>query len=261
MSQTYHPEKYWDQVAKHISSRNDSKLIAGDDEPYYRYKRKKFLELLNSLDFANKKILEFGSGPGGNLAYLYALGCNDLTGVDISNQMIKLSGQLLKGKNIQLQKINNTKLPFDDGSFDLVFTSTVLQHNTNEQELKKIIVEICRVSKNEVYLFERIEKKIKGHESNLGRPVKFYAQLMRENDFELIQTQSLKIQASYYICGFIRKAFNSNSRKEGEHLSPISVFIEKIILPFTIILDKIIPSKRDVTLLSFKKIITSIDAS
>ncbi len=253
MSQAYHPETYWDQVAKTLAKRDDLKLIAGDSDPYYRYKRQQFLKLLSSLNFTDKKVLEFGSGPGGNLAHLHALGCKNLTGVDISSKMLELSNQLLDGKNIRLVKIDDAKLPFEKDSFEIVFTSTVLQHNPDEDELMKIISEICRVSKNEVYLFERIEKRIKGHESNLGRPVNYYANLMYKNGFQLEQQKSLKIQASYYTCGFIRKVFNSRSRKEGEALSKLSVFLEKMMLPFTIQLDKLIPSKRDVTLLKFKK--------
>ncbi len=253
MNQSYHPETYWDQVAQNISSRSDLKLIAGDDEPYYRYKRKKFLALLDTLNFSQKTVLEFGSGPGGNLEHLYSKGCNSITGVDISGEMILLSRKILAGKNIETIKIDSFKLPFTDGKFDIVFTSTVLQHNTDETELQKMVDEICRVSNKEVYLFERIENRIKGHESNLGRPIKFYAQLMRKNGFKLIRIQSLNIQASYYACGFIRKVFNSSSRKEGEQLSKLSIFLEKIVLPFTSILDKMIPSKRDVTLLRFQK--------
>ncbi len=252
MSQSYHPETYWDQVALNISTRNDLKLIAGDDEPYYRYKRKKFLELFDTLNFSQKSVLEFGSGPGGNLAHLQLKSCKSITGVDISGEMIALSKKILVDKNIETIKIDSGKLPFTDDKFDIVFTSTVLQHNTNEEELRQIINEICRVSRKEVFLFERIERIIKGHVSNLGRPVEFYAQLMNENGFKLIQTQSLKIQASYYTCGLIRKIFNQSSRKEGERLSKPSIILQKMVLPFTIILDKIIPSKRDVTLLRFK---------
>jgi SAM-dependent methyltransferase len=253
MSQTYHPETYWDQVAQNISARNDMKLIAGDDEPYYRYKRKKFLELFDTLNFSQKTVLEFGSGPGGNLAHLRSKSCKSITGVDISGEMITLSKIILADKNIETIKIDSGKLPFADDKFDIVFTSTVLQHNTNEEELQQIVEEICRVSSEEIFLFERIEKIIKGHESNLGRPIKFYSQLMHKNGFKLIQIQSLKIQASYYICGFIRKAFNSSARKEGERLSKSSIILQKMVLPLTTILDKIIPSKRDVTLLRFEK--------
>ena len=45
----YNPETYWSEVAKRIKSRKGKNIIAGDDEPFYRYKRKKFLKMLNSL--------------------------------------------------------------------------------------------------------------------------------------------------------------------------------------------------------------------
>lgn len=60
----YHPEPYWSEVAQKIKTREGVNVIAGDDEPYYRYKRKRFLKLLNSVDFAGKSVLEIGSGPG-----------------------------------------------------------------------------------------------------------------------------------------------------------------------------------------------------
>ena len=253
MTQSYNPEIYWDKVAKKIALRNDFKIIAGDDEPYYRYKRKRFLELLDTIDFSHKKVLEIGSGPGGNLNHLNSKGCKSITGVDISNQMVELSKQLLQGLEINIIKTNGRDLPFENNSFDLVFTSTVLQHNTDENRLFSIIREICRVSKNEVYLFERIESKLKGHESNLGRPINYYAELFRINGFKFTQSKSLKIQASFYVCGLIRKAFDFKSRAEGEPLSRISIFFEKIVLPISSFLDKFIPSKRDLTLLKFEK--------
>lgn len=253
MNQSYNPERYWDEVAKNISSRRDLKLIAGDDEPFYRYKRKRLLEMIDTIDFSGKAILEVGCGPGGNLDYIWSKGVRKITGVDISTQMIALAKQLLKGKAIEVLKINGRDLPFEAGSFDVVFTSTVLQHNTNESHLGKLIQEICRVSRQEVYLFERVESTIKGHESNLGRPVAYYARLFKENGFALQQTRSLPIQASFYACGIIRKLFNSRKRKEGEPLSRISLVLEQLILPVTTLLDKLIPSNRDLTLLKFSR--------
>lgn len=133
MTKPYNPELYWNAVAENISSRQDLKIIAGDDEPYYRYKRRRFLELLNTINFSDKTVLEIGSGPGGNLAFIYEKDCEKIVGVDISQQMVDLSKQLLTGKNIDVIKINGKDLPFADKSFDIVFTSTVLQHNTNER--------------------------------------------------------------------------------------------------------------------------------
>jgi ubiquinone/menaquinone biosynthesis C-methylase UbiE len=254
MTKSYNPEAYWDNVAENIHSRKDLKTIAGDDEPYYRYKRRRFLELINSIDFSDKTVLEIGSGPGGNLDFIFAKGCKKITGVDISQQMVLLSKELLAGKDIDILKINGTVLPFPDNVFDIVFTSTVLQHNTDEEELLQLIKEICRVAKEEVLLVERIESKIKGHETNLGRPIEYYETLLRENGFELTGSQSLPIQASYFVCGVIRKLFNRGDRKEGEPLSRLSIALENITLTVTPVLDKVVPGKRDVMLLKFKRI-------
>lgn len=254
MTKPYNPETYWDNVAENISFRQDLKIIAGDDEPYYRYKRRRFLELLDSINFSDKTVLEIGSGPGGNLAFIYDKGCRKITGVDISQQMVSLSKQLLIGKDIDVIKINGKDLPFTDKYFDIVFTSTVLQHNTNEDLLHQLISEICRVSKREVLLFERIESKVKGHESNIGRPISYYETILKANNFKLTEKSSLPIQVSYFVCGTIRKVFNRRNRKEGEPLSPLSVALQKIILPITSVLDRLVPSNRDVMLLKFVRV-------
>ena len=87
----YHPEPYWSDVAKRIKARKGKNVIAGDDEPYYRYKRERFLDLLNEVDFKGKTVLEIGSGPGGNLKALLAKAPRSLTGVDISPDMVELA--------------------------------------------------------------------------------------------------------------------------------------------------------------------------
>ncbi len=236
-----------------IKSRGDIKVIAGDDEPYYRYKRKRFLQLLDSINFTDREVLEIGSGPGGNLDYIRSKGCRRLCGADISSQMVSLAQELLKGKGVEIFKTNGTELPFEAGAFDTVFTSTVLQHNTNEDNLIRLINEICRVTRDEVLLFERIESRIKGHESCLGRPIPYYAKLMGSNGLKLVQTKPMPLQASYYVCGAIRKLLNPRTRMEGEPLTPFSIALERILLPITSILDLAIPSRRDVMLLRFKR--------
>jgi ubiquinone/menaquinone biosynthesis C-methylase UbiE len=253
MNQPYHPEAYWDKVAGNISERDDVKFIAGDDEPYYRYKRKRFIELLDRLDLKGKSVLEIGSGPGGNLLHLSTKNCKRLAGADISSRMIELARKQLEGKNVEVFKTNGHELPFPDRSFDLIFTSTVLQHNTDEKLLAALVNEIARVAAGEVVLFERIEAKIKGHETNLGRPVDYYQSLFEPQGFLLTQTVSMPIQASYYACGMIRKVFNSSMRKEGEPLSKTSLVLENVVLPITRFMDHIIPSRRDVMMLHFKK--------
>jgi SAM-dependent methyltransferase len=252
-NEDYQPERYWDKVAENIGGRDDMKPIAGDDEPYYRYKREQFLKLLNKIDFEGKKVLEVGSGPGANLEFLTRKGCKEIVGVDISGKMIELSKRILRNKNVQVRKIDGYFLPFDDSYFDIVFTSTVLQHNTNETQLKSLIKSICDVSDSEVIIFERIERKIVGHGTNLGRPVQYYKMLFKDQGYTLIETKFLPIQASYFFCGTIRKLFNRRDRNEGEPVSKISFLLESIVLPISSLIDRVVPSKRDLGMLRFKK--------
>ena len=250
----YHPEEYWSEVGQRIETRdNGNNIIAGDDEPYYRYKRKEFLKLLNGVDFDSKSVLEIGHGPGGNLLEIWNNHKpSSLNGVDISEQMVKLAKNKIP-KEVHVQKINGTKLPFQDNEFDIVFTATVLQHNTDENMLKQLMAEISRVSKDKVILFERIDPKITGDELCLGRPVSYYSEIMSKYGFDLESTEFINIRTSYYVCGAIRKGLNSKNRKEGESLNAISVFLQQATLPFTSILDKIFKSNKDVGRLIFKK--------
>jgi ubiquinone/menaquinone biosynthesis C-methylase UbiE len=253
MDNNYYPEPYWDEVAQQISDRPDNNIIAGDDEPYYRYKRKLFLRWLDLVDLSEKSVLEIGSGPGGNLVYLSTKGCKELAGTDISSNMIAMATKSLAGKQVKLVKTDGISLPFEDNHFDIIFTSTVLQHNTNEAQLALLIKDICRVARDEVIIFERIGKKISGHETNIGRPVSYYSSLFSQHGFALTSTALLKIRASYYVCGTIRKLFNRKQRKEGEPITKVSYVLQKVSLPVTMLLDKIIPGK-DLGVLKFKNI-------
>jgi len=252
----YHPEPYWSDVAKRIKSRSGKNVIAGDDEPYYRYKRKQFLALLKEVDFKGKNVLEIGSGPGGNLKELLSLSPAKLTGADISNDMIELAKSNLP-ESVSLVKTNGTTLPFADRSFDYVFTATVLQHNTDEQMLEQLINEICRVSAEQVFIFESIHPKLIGDELCYWRPVSYYEKLFSKNGFKLSSTKFINIRVSYYVSGAIRKVLNPKSRDEGEPLNGVSIFLENATLPLTSFLDKVFGSKKDIARLTFKRKINS----
>jgi ubiquinone/menaquinone biosynthesis C-methylase UbiE len=247
----YHPEKYWTEVGKRIASREEGQnVVAGDDEPYYRYKRERFLEMLNEVDFAQKSVLEIGSGPGGNLIEVAKKQPKRLVGADISAQMIDLARNKVP-KNVELIKVNGLELPFEDKTFDIVFTATVLQHNTDETMLKALMKEISRVSRKQVFLFERIENEIIGDELCYGRPISYYSSVMQSEGFKLATESFINIRTSYYVSGAIRKGLNAKSRQEGEPLNGISVALQNLTLPFTKQLDKIFTSHKDIAKMEF----------
>ena len=250
-SQEYHPEIYWSDVAKRTSQRKDG-IIAGDDEPFYRYKRLKFLQQLHQINFTDKKILEIGPGPGGNLSEIWKHNPLELVGADISSDMIDYARSHLSPE-INLIKINGIDLPFSQDYFDITLTVTVLQHNTNENMLKQLLSSICRCTKGEIYLFERIEKTVKGTSLNMGRPISYYEKIMKEHEFELQSINFLNVAASYYMAGMTRKLLNSPHRQEAEPLSSISLAIQRLLLPITKSIDPLINSQREFAQLKFKK--------
>lgn len=248
----YHPEPYWGEVAQRIAQRKGGSIIAGDDEPYYRYKRLQFLKLLKQLPVQHKKVLEVGFGPGGNLAELSALGPLELHGADISREMVELAKQTL-GNKAQLVKVDGAQLPYADAYFDLVFTATVLQHNTDDRMLRILVKEICRVSGKDVFIFERIEKQVKGNLLCLGRPIEDYEKLFAKSGFHLVEAQFLDIQVSHLVLSAVRKLFNRSSRLEGEPQSGFSIGLQKLLLPLTSKLDKWYKRKSNLGMLHFQK--------
>jgi len=248
----YQPEKYWDDVATNIEMRDNLEVIAGDDDPYYVYKRKLVMNVMQRLDWNKLNILEVGPGPGGNLEWMLQHGVSHVTGADLSARMIEIASERLKKySQVSIVKTDGSTLPFPDQSFDRAITVTVLQHITNNQILEELVKEICRTSKKEIVIFERIESQIKGHESNQGRPVDFYKKMFADNGFALLTVEYLPLQASFYACGAIRKVLQRNKHTEGKLQSGLVYAMQKAILPFTKLADRFIKSERDVAMLYF----------
>ena len=168
--------------------------------------------------------------------------------------MIKLASENLRVEKVELLKTDGTGLPLPDNVVDLALSVTVLQHNTDPEMFKLYLEEMCRVSRDKVILFERTETIENGDELNIGRSVSTFANIMEKKGFRLINTEYLKIHASYYVCGAIRKIFNPKSRIEREPLTNFSLLLEKLTLPVTSVIDRFWIQKREVTKMEFQKI-------
>lgn len=109
----------------------------------------KLFELLEFKPGMN--VLEFGCGTGATLADLYLIPGLNITGVDISNQMLRTAKQRLRFCGMQhhvtLKKISpNEKLPFADNCFDIVYTESVLAI-IDEREFPNLLNDILRILK------------------------------------------------------------------------------------------------------------------
>ncbi len=167
--------------------------------------------------------------------------------------MGKLARSILPA-GVELTKVNGTQLPFADRSFDIVFTATVLQHNTDEEMLKPLITEIARVAESAVYIFERIDDPIAGDELCLGRPVSYYEKLFAAGGLQLGEVEYINVDSSYLMAGVIRKGLNPKIREEGEPFNAVSLALQNVLLPLTKQLDKVFTKPHDLAKLEFRRV-------
>ncbi|WP_299767645.1 class I SAM-dependent methyltransferase [uncultured Dokdonia sp.] len=121
-------------------------------------------ELANSIKINGLDVLDVGCGLGGPCRMLADEYKCQTTGIDLSNEYIRTATKLselvnLKDKTTFIQG-NATELPFEDKTFDVVWTQHVQMNIPNK---KKFYSEINRVLKTDGYfLFYEILRKENG---------------------------------------------------------------------------------------------------
>ena len=117
-----------------------------DNVERHRYETQPFMRELMEFDsFKGKKLLEIGCGLGTDLLQ-FARGGAYVTAVDLTPRSIELVKKRfdLEGLPVDAQVADAERLPFEDGSFDAVYSFGVLHHTPNTQ---KAIDEVYRVLK------------------------------------------------------------------------------------------------------------------
>ncbi|MEW6095315.1 MAG: class I SAM-dependent methyltransferase [bacterium] len=105
----------------------------------------------NSIE--GKKILEIGSGFGGLIALANKKYSNQTYGVEPDKEIFQISLQVLEAYGININYVTNTRgenLPFEDATFDVVFSVNVLEH---VQHPNMVISEAIRVLKPGGYIY------------------------------------------------------------------------------------------------------------
>jgi SAM-dependent methyltransferase len=254
----YDVESYWSRVGREIAARQGSSLVAGDDNPFFRYKRKKFLKkFLHTINFDSKIVLEVGCGPGGNLLEIgQHRSPEKLLGVDISQTMIEIATGNLARHNVaaELYKVDGANLPFADRSIDLSYTVTVLQHNTDGTALKALVRQICRVTRGTIVLMEDTGSKgLSGTGSFIGRQVDVYTSVLSEHGFEMSECTYLHTRVSYLGWAVVSEIFLSKNHKEGEPIGTVPRTLTASLIPVTRILDDCFVEKRGLTKMVFNR--------
>jgi ubiquinone/menaquinone biosynthesis C-methylase UbiE len=93
-----------------------------------------------------KKALDYGCGGGRSTRFLKKLGF-ETTGVDISSDMIKESKT--RDQNGKYLQIKSGEIPFEDSTFDLIFSAIVFLEIPLKKEIEKVLNEMKRVLKKD----------------------------------------------------------------------------------------------------------------
>ena len=95
------------------------------------------------------RALDYGCGPGRSTRFLKSLGFSTV-GVDISHDMLEQAR--LRDPSGEYHDIQSGKIPFEDLSFDLIFSSFVFIEISSLDEIEKILLEMKRVLKRDGYI-------------------------------------------------------------------------------------------------------------
>lgn len=253
---SYDIESYWSRVAGEIRKRGAGNYVAGDDDPYFRYKRAKFLSLfLATLDVAGRRVLELGCGPGGNLLELARRGPASLVGIDISASMLDLARQTLEGHPVELKKTDGHHLPLEDRSIDLAYTVTVLQHNVDHAALSQVIAELCRVTAERIVIMEDTGTMLTASEGSTGiaRPIEAYRTECARHGFRLESATYLNLRHSRQVHAAIRQRLVPATHREGEPLGIAVKAMLTLALSITRRLDDRSRDTKDLTKMVFDR--------
>lgn len=137
--------------------------------------------------------LEVGCNAGNQLLLLQQMGYSNLSGVELQPYALEIAQQRLP--NVPLKPGSALSLPYEDSSFDVVFTSGVLIHIAPE-DLPCAMDEICRCTRSyiwgmEYYAATMTEVNYRGHSGLLWKMDYARRYLERFSDLELVREQRL----------------------------------------------------------------------
>ena len=126
---------FGDEARNYDSMRNSSptakKLIG--------LQKKALRRLLKNI--RGKKILDVACGTG---FFFSEYGKNKIYGIDISEEMLKIAKKIKNPHVVSLKKADATRIPFEDGFFDVVITSKFIMHTP---DYMNVFGEMARVTK------------------------------------------------------------------------------------------------------------------
>ena len=149
--------------------------------PYLHGRQGKVLDIISDLNLPKGiRCLELGCGGGQNAIKYSELGM-DVHGVDSSEELLKTAHELaLSESNLEFSKVDlNTRMPFEDGSFELVVVVGTLQYL---MEPSACVQEVFRILKPGGYFVVCQRNALSFNV--LRRPLSFLSCLLSQEGFE-----------------------------------------------------------------------------
>jgi len=97
--------------------------------------------------FSDKIVLDIGCGIG-RLEEFFARDFKEVHGIDISEEMVsKAKNRLASFNNVYLKATDGVTYPFENETFDFIFSYIVFQHMPSREVIEKNFMEVFRVLK------------------------------------------------------------------------------------------------------------------
>lgn len=161
--------------------------------------RSKVADLIGAGDGA--KALDVATGTGGQ-AFAFARKGYDVTGIDLSEAMLKVASSKSRYNNVRFQVADATSLPFEDYTFDVSAISFAL-HDMPSTIRGKILKEMARVTKagGTIVIVDyalprnRIGRFLVYHFTKLYES-KYYVDFINSDIEELLREYGIRLEAT-----------------------------------------------------------------
>jgi SAM-dependent methyltransferase len=247
---------HWDSVAQRVAERGEKNYLAGYNSLLDKVVRKNFLKMLRQIDVNNKSVIELGSGTGLNIIELAKMGSSKITGIDISEKMIAIAKANVTNNSIlncQFYEIDGVNIHLPEKSIDIGLTVTVLQHNSNDDRLQKLITCFSNIVKEKIYVFEDTAICERGSLDYKIRTIEYYTSSFEANGFEVVKIENINMYVTLKVFSFLNKFFGLYSQPEGASSAWPLMLSQYICLPVTMLLDKFVKRKEGLTMIIFKR--------
>ena len=225
----YDMKEYWSKRAKYFDEDefkavcvfNASRQV---NEFFDTLQKSLFSKLLGKIgNLENKKVLEIGCGIGRWAKYLMEKEPTiQYTGIDVSPKMVDIAKKRVPSANFL--NISGDNLIFQDESFDLVFSITVLHHIPYEKQLKAIR-EICRVTKRggHIVIIEDI-KQPRNSFNMFAHPINEWRNLFERNGCQTLYLLKHKCRIPIPIINKMFVRMRIALEKVAAHILPEKYF-------------------------------------